>query len=273
MLIIGHREVRDILKGKEPEILQVVADAHRLYGEGVAGPSGSVCEGTVRAGAGIVLGSPADGSPEVFVEASIILAKRAGASAGLAAGLLRTEPEPRGLALVGLGPDNLEVLRFVKARFHSLIELTVFDPDEERAIVFARDARKIVPGAAVHYAETPEEAMAAHKLVSLAATATTPHPGPLAARPGTTVLDWAEPAAGARDFRAVSIGALLCDPGAVRPDPDRVTVCSPSGPAALDLALARWVADQARRWRIGVRIDDFLPVTLTAPAVPVTTSV
>ncbi|MEV6951772.1 2,3-diaminopropionate biosynthesis protein SbnB [Streptomyces sp. NPDC051183] len=305
MLILGHREVRDILKRKEPEVLQVVADAHRLHDAGIAHCSGSVSRGTARTGAGIVLDSPADGGPEAFVEASLILAKSAGASAGLAAGLLSTQPEPRGLALVGLGPVNLEVLRFVKARFHSLIELTLFDPDEERTIAFAREARKIVPGAGVQYADTPEEALAAHGLVSLATAADTPHLGLAAARPGTTVLHLsprdltvdavlgarnivddadhacrgrtslhlAELATGGREFVTATIGALLRDPDAVRPDPQRVTVYSPSGLPAFDLALARWVTDQAERWRIGVRIDDFLPATLTAPAVPVTTSV
>ncbi|MFJ6794772.1 2,3-diaminopropionate biosynthesis protein SbnB [Streptomyces sp. NPDC091268] len=304
MLIIGHREVRDILKGKEPEVLEVLADAHRRRCEGAPGPSGSIDPGGVRAGAGIVLRSPADGAPEAFLEASLILAKRLGGSAGLAAGLLCAEARPRGLALVGLGPVALEVLRFVKARFHSLIELTVFDPDTERTISFAREARRIVPGAAVHYADSAEDALAAHTLVSLAAPPGTPLLGLERARPGAvvlhvsgcgltadallgarTVVDVTDRACGdgasphlaelttdRRDVPGTPIGALVRDPETLRPDPDRVTVYTPSGPAAPDLALARWVTDQARRWRIGVRIDDFLPATPTAPAVPVTTS-
>ncbi|MFJ7156723.1 2,3-diaminopropionate biosynthesis protein SbnB [Streptomyces sp. NPDC101118] len=342
MLIIGHREVRDILKGKEPEILDLVADAYRLHDEGrtslphsvflrfpqddrnriiglpahiggaapaagmkwIASFPGNVALGKERATASIVLNSMADGSPEAFIEASLISAKRTGASAALAAGLLTTEAEPRGISLIGLGPINLEVLRFAKARLPELIEIALYDLDAERAVHFAREARKIVPGASVTYCETPQEALAAHKLVSLATTAGTPHLDLAAARPGTTVLHvslrdltvdailgarnvvddadhvcrertslhLAEQATGGRDFIEAPIGALLRDPARYAPDPERVTVYSPFGLGVLDLALARWVKDQAEQWVLGVQIDDFLPAALHRPE-PVTASV
>ncbi|MGW1108186.1 hypothetical protein [Streptomyces sp. NPDC002540] len=112
--------------------------------------------------------------------------------------------------------------------------------------------------------------MAAHRPVSLATTASTPPLDLAAARPGTTVLHvplrdltvdavlgaqnivddadhvcrertslhLAEQNTDGRDFTDKPIGALLCDPGALRRDPDRVLVCSLLGPGVLDLALA-----------------------------------
>ncbi|MFD7498601.1 2,3-diaminopropionate biosynthesis protein SbnB [Streptomyces sp. NPDC059832] len=332
MLIIGHREVRDIFKRKEPEILSLVADAYRLHDEGrsalphsvflrfpgddrnriiglpahlggeqpvagmkwIASFPGNVERGQERASASIVLNSMRDGQPEAFLEASLISAKRTGASAALAAGLLGTEAEPQGMSLIGLGPINLEVLRFTKARLPSLIEVTLFDLDGERAHAFAAKARRIVPGLAVRYAATCQQAIAAHRLVSFATTAGTPHVDLTAATPGTTVLhvslrDLSVPAVlgaqnvvddtdhvcrertslhlteqtiGGREFVDAEIGALLRDPESFRRDPQRVTVFSPFGLGVLDLALAQWVTQQARKFGIGTHVDDFLPMSV-----------
>ncbi|MEV7156320.1 2,3-diaminopropionate biosynthesis protein SbnB [Streptomyces misionensis] len=337
MLIIGHREVRDILKGKEPEILSLVADAYRLHDEGrsalphsvflrfpgddrnriiglpahlggersvagmkwIASFPGNVARGRERASASIVLNSMHDGTPQAFLEASLISAKRTAASAALAAGLLGTEAEPGGMSLIGAGPINLEVLRFTKARLPSLIEVTLFDLDAERAQAFAARARRIVPGLGVRFAATCEEAVAAHRLVSFATTAGTPHVDLSAAAPGTTVLHvslrdltaaavlgaqnvvddtdhvcrertslhLAEQESGGREFVDAEIGALLRDPAVFRRDPRRVTVFSPFGLGILDMALAQWVARQAEEFGIGTRVDGFLPMsTAHAPA-------
>ncbi|MCX5375336.1 2,3-diaminopropionate biosynthesis protein SbnB [Streptomyces sp. NBC_00091] len=330
MLIIGHREVRDILKGREREIISLVADAYRLHDEGrsalphsvflrfpgddrnriiglpghlggrepvsgmkwIASFPGNVAQGKERASASIVLNSMVDGTPEAFIEASLVSAKRTAASAAVAAGLLTTEREPSGISLIGLGPINLEVLRFTKAQLPSLLEVTLFDLDAERAHAFAAKVRKIIPGAAVHYAASAEEAVAAHRLVSLATTAGTPHLDLHAAAPGTTVLHvslrdltaesilgaqnvvddadhvcrertslhLAEQATGGREFVDVTIGGLLRDPESFRRDPDRVTVFSPFGLGILDLALAQWVKQQAEEFSIGTKVDDFLPL-------------
>lgn len=88
-----------------------------------------------------------------------------------------------------------------------------------------------------------------------------------------TSLHLAELATGDREFIAAPIGALLRDPDAARPDPQRVTVYSPFGLGVLDLALAGWVKSQAEQWGFGVKIDEFLPAAAPAAPVPVTASV
>jgi ornithine cyclodeaminase len=336
VLIIGHREVRDILKGKEPEILSLIADSYRLHDQGrsalphsvflrfpdddrnriiglpghlggeqsVAGMKwissfpGNVTQGKERASASIVLNSMEDGRPTAFLEASLISAKRTAASAALAAGVLTTEAEPQGMSLIGVGPINLEVLRFTKARLRSLTEVTLYDLDAERARAFAAKARRVVPGLAVHFANTSEEALAAHRLVSFATTAGTPHVDLSAASPGTTVLHvslrdltvqavlgaqnivddtdhvcrertslhLAEQATGGREFIDAEIGALLRDPQSFQRDPRRVAVFSPFGLGILDLALAQWVKQQAQEFGIGTSVDHFLPMILANAA-------
>ncbi|MEH0627339.1 MULTISPECIES: 2,3-diaminopropionate biosynthesis protein SbnB [Streptomyces] len=332
MLIIGHREVRDILKGKEPEILSLIADAYRLHDRGrsalphsvflrfpddvrnriiglpghlggeqpvagmkwIASFPGNVAQGKERASASIVLNSMEDGRPTAFVEASLISAKRTAASAALAAGLLSTEAEPQGMSLIGVGPINLEVLRFTKARLPSLTEVTLYDLDADRARAFAAKARGVVPGLAVHLATTPGEALAAHRLVSFATTAATPHMDLSGVSADTTVLHvslrdltvravlgaqnivddadhvcrehtslhLAEQDSGGREFIDAEIGALLRDPESFRRDPGRVAVFSPFGLGILDLALAHWVKHQAQEFGIGTSVDDFLPLPL-----------
>jgi ornithine cyclodeaminase len=331
VLIIGHREVRDILKGKEPEILSLIADAYRLHDQGrsalphsvflrfpdddrnriiglpghlggeqsvagmkwIASFPGNVARGKERASASIVLNSVRDGRPEAFLEASLISAKRTAASAALAAGLLTTESAPQGMSMIGVGPINLEVLRFTKARLPSLIEVTLYDLDAERAHAFAAKARRVVPGLAVHHAATPQEAIAAHRLVSFATTAGAPHVDLAAAVPGTTVLHvslrdltvqavlgaqnvvddtdhvcrehtslhLAEQSTGGREFVDAEIGALLRDPESFPRDPQRVVVFSPFGLGILDLALAQWVKQQAQEFGIGTNVDGFLPMS------------
>ncbi|GAA0340064.1 2,3-diaminopropionate biosynthesis protein SbnB [Streptomyces blastmyceticus] len=329
MLIIGHREVRDILDGQEHRIMSLVSEAYRLHDEGrtalphsvflrfpdaprdriiglpgyvggdepvagmkwIASFPGNVARGLERASAAIALNSTTDGRPEAWVEASLISAKRTAASAALAAGLLVTESEPRGIALLGCGPINREVLRFTKARLPSLTEVTVFDLDPERAAAFAAEAQAMLPDATVTVAERAEDALGAHALVALATTAGVPHMGLSACRPGATVLHvslrdltvesvlgaqnvvddadhvcrestslhLAEQATGGRDFVDAHIGALLRGTSDFRRDPARVAVFSPFGLGVLDLALTRWVRDEARSRELGVLVEGFLP--------------
>ncbi|MDH6626465.1 2,3-diaminopropionate biosynthesis protein SbnB [Streptomyces sp. LBL] len=340
MLIIGHGEVRGVLDGKEQEILALVADAYRLHDEGrtalphsvflrfpgddrnrviglpaylggdhqvagmkwIASFPGNLEQGKERASAGIVLNSMTDGRPEAFIEASLISARRTGASAALAAGLLGTEREPRGMSFIGLGPINLEVLRFSKARLPSLTDLCLYDLDPARVASFAEEARSIVPGVTVTTAAAPEEALSAHRLVSLATTASSPHLGLAATRPGTTVLHvslrdltveavlgaqnvvddadhvcrertslhLAEQATGGREFVDAPIGALLRGSTDFVRDPERVLVYSPFGLGVLDLALAHWVRRRAEETGTGTRIEGFLPgsarLSSSAPA-------
>ncbi|KUL55245.1 2,3-diaminopropionate biosynthesis protein SbnB [Streptomyces sp. NRRL F-4489] len=328
MLIIRHAEVRDLLHGQEKRVLSLVADAYRLHDEGrtalphsvflrfpdrardriiglpayvggddavagmkwIASFPGNVAEGKARASAAMLLNSMADGTPQALIEASLISAQRTAASAALAAAELVPEP-PRGIALIGTGPINHEVLRFAAAHLPSLREAVVFDLDRARAAAFADRAGEVAPGVTFTVAERVEEALAAQPLVSLATSAVEPHLDLAACAPGATVLHvslrdltveavlgaqnvvddadhvcrerttlhLAELATGGREFIDASLGALLRGTADFRRDPARTAVFSPFGLGILDLALARWVRDEAAARGTGVRVEGFLP--------------
>ncbi|MCK7624203.1 2,3-diaminopropionate biosynthesis protein SbnB [Streptomyces sp. RS10V-4] len=329
MLIIRHDEVRELLRGQEQRVLSLVADAYRLHDEGrtalphsvflrfpdrardriiglpayvggedavagmkwIASFPGNVAEGRARASAAMLLNSMADGTPQALIEASLISAQRTAASAALAAAQLAPDPAPQGIALIGTGPINHEVLRFAKAQLPSLREAVVFDLDRARAAAFADRAGELAPDVTFTVADQVEQALGSQPLVSLATSAVEPHLDLAACPAGATVLHvslrdltveavlgaqnvvddadhvcrerttlhLAELATGGREFIAASLGALLRGTSAFRRDPARTAVFSPFGLGILDLALARWVRDEAGARGTGVRVEGFLP--------------
>ncbi|MER7109330.1 2,3-diaminopropionate biosynthesis protein SbnB [Streptomyces sp. NPDC000229] len=226
MLIIGHRETRRVMEGREEEILSLVGETYRLHEAGrtalphsvflrfpdsprdriiglpayaggdnavagmkwIASFPGNVARGKERASAAILLNSMQDGRPRACVEASLISARRTAASAALAASLLTTEGTPRGMSLLGCGPINREVLRFTRAALPSLREVVVHDLDAARADAFIAQGGADFPEITYRRAASAEDALGAHRLVSFATTAGEPHTDLTACAPGTTVL-------------------------------------------------------------------------------------
>jgi 2,3-diaminopropionate biosynthesis protein SbnB len=328
VLIIRHNEVDEILGGQERRILDLVRTTYQLHDEGrtvvpfstflrfpnddrnriiglpayvgggveVAGMKwissfpGNIQQGRERASAAIVLNSMSTGHPEALVEASLISAKRTAASAAVAAALLTVEPKPSGVTLFGCGVINREILRFLMTEFPSIAAVTLFDSDPRRAEDFSARAAELWPGLALRSAATSDEALAAHRLISIATTASTPHLGLDSCQPGSTVLHvslrdletkailaaqnvvddvahvcrertslhLAELETGDRRFVDVTIGQLLRGGAPWTRDSDRVAVFSPFGLGALDIALAAHVAGVARDKGIGTRIEGFL---------------
>ncbi|WP_405776054.1 2,3-diaminopropionate biosynthesis protein SbnB [Streptomyces sp. NBC_00859] len=327
MLVIGNQTVRDVLDDREPDILDAVRRAYvthaahdtslphsvflrfpdvpqnRIIGlpaylggtSPVAGMKwissfpGNIAAGLERASAAIVLNSLSTGHPQALIEASVISARRTAASAALAVGALTDAAAHTGVSLVGSGVINGEVLRFLRVVAPGLRSVRLFDLDRARAAAFARTHAADLE---VTYAESLDEALAAHPLVSFATTAAVPHTGLAACRPGTLVLHLslrdvtpeslldavnvvddpdhvcradtsphlAEQLVGHRDFITTSIGEVLAAAGRYEPDRERVTVFSPFGLGVLDLALAELVHNTAVRDGLGVRMNDFLPV-------------
>ncbi|MFF0744459.1 2,3-diaminopropionate biosynthesis protein SbnB [Streptomyces sp. NPDC004111] len=329
MLIIGNREVHRVLADREEDVLALVGDTYRTHEAGrtavphsvflrfpdrprdrviglpayvggeraaagmkwIASFPGNVAAGKERASAAILLNSTEDGTPRACVEASVISARRTAASAALAAARLVHGPATRGISLLGCGPINREVLRFVKAALPSLREVTVFDLDAERAAEFAKSAGEDHPDLVFDVVGRVEDLLGAHRLVSLATTAGEPHMDLSACLPGATVLHvslrdltvesilgaqnvvddadhvcrertslhLAEQATGGREFIDASIGALLAGTAGFVRDPERIAVFSPFGLGALDIALTRWVYDECERQGLGTRVEGFLP--------------
>ncbi|WP_405987099.1 2,3-diaminopropionate biosynthesis protein SbnB [Streptomyces sp. NBC_00872] len=329
MLILGAEDVHQVLDGAEKDVLEAVRRAYVLHDQGrtalphsvflrfpddrrnriiglpaylgdetpvggvkwVSSFPGNVSAGLRRASAAIIMNSMATGMPEAFVEGSVISARRTAASAALAAATLTARTPDTGVSLVGCGVINFEVLRFLRAALPDLAEVTLFDLDQDRARAFADRCGGQWPDLKVSSAGTADEALAAHRLVSLATTAATPYLTTEACRPGTLVLHLslrdltadsvlaavnvvddadhvcreatslhlAEQRTGGRDFIQAPIGAVLADPDAGRRAEDRVTVFSPFGLGVLDLAVADLVRRRAEALSLGTRLPGFLP--------------
>ncbi|MGV9263358.1 2,3-diaminopropionate biosynthesis protein SbnB [Kitasatospora sp. NPDC003701] len=259
---------------------------------------GNTAAGLERASAAVILNSMATGHPEALLEGSVISARRTAASAALAASVLGSETPETGAALIGCGVIGFEILNFLRAVLPDLGAVTVFDLDRARAEAFAARCAARWPELKTAVADTAEEALAAHRLVCLATTAATPHLTTEACRPGTLVLHvslrdltvesilgavnvvddadhvcregtslhLAEQRVGNREFIATSIGAVLRADEPFRRPEDGVTVFSPFGLGALDLALAGLVHRQARERGLGTRVPGFLPEAAGATA-------
>ncbi|MEV0938099.1 2,3-diaminopropionate biosynthesis protein SbnB [Streptomyces phaeochromogenes] len=332
MLILRHSEVAQILDGRELDNIRTVADAYRIHARGdtavphsvflrfpgqprnriiglpaylggdnpaggmkwIASFPANIDRGIERASAAIILNSLETGRPEALIEGSLISATRTAASAALAAELLTRGRRPDGLALIGCGVINMEILRHVRAALPGLRTLSLYDSSPRRAADFAARAAVVLPEAEVVTLDSAERALAAHGLVSIATSAIEPHLDLKAAVPGTVVLhislrdllpeslldahnivddvdhavrertslDLAVQAAGHRDFIDPEIGRLLLDEdteGAFTPEPDRTVVYAPFGLGVLDIALADAVLGAARAQGLGVEVEGFLP--------------
>ncbi|MFJ6380976.1 2,3-diaminopropionate biosynthesis protein SbnB [Kitasatospora sp. NPDC092039] len=329
MLILGARDVRQALDGREREVLAAVREAYVRHARGesaiphsvflrfpedernriiglpaylggeqpVAGMKwissfpGNLELGLERASAAIILNSMRTGHPEALIEGSLVSARRTAASAALAAAALAGEQPDTGAALIGCGVINFEVLRFLRVVLPALDTVTLYDRDRARAEEFAARCAREQPGLKTAVVDRPEDALAAHPLVSLATTAAAPHLSTGPCRPGTLVLHvslrdltvesvlsavnvvddpdhvcraatslhLAEQEAGDREFITATIGGLLAGPAPGPRDPRRTTVFSPFGLGILDLALADLVRRGAEAGGGGTRLDDFLP--------------
>ena len=253
---------------------------------------GNLDAGLERASAAIILNSLDTGRPEVLVEGSLISSARTAASAALGARLLAGDRTPTGVTLVGCGVINRQILRFLAADNPKLGEVTIYDLDPARAGAFAADCAAMLPGALVNTTATLADALAAHDLISFATTASAPYTGLESVRPGAVVLHvslrdlttdailtshnivddpdhvcrertslhLAEGESGGRDFIDASIGQLLLGAARLPDRTDRPVVYSPFGLGVLDLALARYVRDEAARLGLGTTVEDFLPL-------------
>jgi ornithine cyclodeaminase len=264
----------------------------------------NIARGLERASAAIMLNSVVDGRPVALIEGSVISARRTAASAAVAATELTaggSEGVRGGVALVGCGVINFEVLRFLRATLPRLTHVTVFDVDSQRAQTFAARVSDRWTGLRVDIAEHVDAALAAHRMVSIATTASQPHLSVAPCLPGTvllhlslrdltpesiltvrnvvddadhvcragTSLDLAERLVGDRRFITAEIGDLLSGGARVPYDAGAVTVFSPFGLGVLDAALAAHVLDTATALGLGVQVPDFAsdqPASISAAA-------
>lgn len=247
--------------------------------------------GLDRASAILILNSALTGRPQAMLEGSIISAKRTAASAALAARYLHDVEDDRRLGLIGCGPINLEIARFLLADRPNARSFLLFDVQPERARQFKAKLEELSDNIDVAIAEGVDDVLGGCPLLSFATTAIEPHINDLSlCHSGATILhislrDLAPKAilscenivddvshvlraqtsvhltelqVGNQNF----IGGTLADVMAgkvARSNAKAKVVFSPFGLGILDLAVGKLVCDVAKQERRGQTISSFLP--------------
>src|SRR5881398_187365 len=180
IVLLRGSEVREVLAGRELELIQAVRIAYETHGDGdsslphstflpfpsqprdriialpaylggasrIAGVKwvssfpDNLKRGVDRASAVVILNSPETGRPEAVLEGSAINAKRTAASAALAAQCLLSGSKVGRVGMIGCGSINFEIARFLLAVFPEVETFVLFDKDEARAKQFENKCQK-----------------------------------------------------------------------------------------------------------------------------------
>jgi 2,3-diaminopropionate biosynthesis protein SbnB len=334
ILTLNSEDVRVLLDGREREILAAISAAYTAHGRGesslphslflrfpkdersriialpaylgdgfgIAGMKwissfpANLEKGLDRASAVIVLNSAQTGHPQVVMEGSLVSAKRTAASASLAALHLTTQKEPaREVGIIGCGPINFEVTRFLRSVWPSLRRFYAFDLSAGRAEQFKEKWRRFSEDVEVEVISELSGVLRAAKVISIATSASTPHIFSISeCAPGTTILHvslrdlspeiilvsdnvvddadhvcraqtsihLAEQLTCGREFIRCTLAEVLEGTAAVKKDPEAVTVFSPFGLGVLDLAVAQLVVELASEQKRGTLLENFLPAPI-----------
>ncbi|HYG09872.1 MAG TPA: 2,3-diaminopropionate biosynthesis protein SbnB, partial [Pyrinomonadaceae bacterium] len=255
---------------------------------------GNLERGIERASAVVILNSTETGRPQAIIEGSAISARRTAASGALAARVLHSDAT--GLGLIGCGPINFEVARFVLAALPGVESFLVFDKDENKARQFKDKCLELSDKVEVGLAPDAETVLRNCPLTSLATTAISPHLNDLSqSPPQSTILHislrdfapevilscdnvvddidhvcraqtsahLAEQLTGGRDFIRCTLGDILLDRAPARDSRPGTTIFSPFGLGILDLAVAHFLYEQAMEKGLGTVVESFFPETWT----------
>lgn len=321
LTIISGATVRQILEGQEDLVLSAVRAAYLAHGTGetkcpgtqplyanggrffampasidgahpvvgvkwVASFVANVANGGERAAAMLIANDAATGRPIAIVDGTLISAKRTAAAAAVALQLLESPDARPSLALVGCGPINYEIFRFV-AHLFPVSRLHLVDLDPSRAEAFFQRLSSEFPNVAP-VASTLDEVLESADVVSIATNATTPHIASVPARPFTilhvslrdlapsiitnavnvvddiehicsarTSVHLATLETGHRDFIHATIPRLLSGDDRYERPLSAPTIVSPFGMAILDLAVLREVLARANGHEGITRVANF----------------
>jgi len=236
-----------------------------------------------RASATLILNSVKTGFAEVMMEGSVISSYRTAASAALAADVLHAGKSTSTLGLIGCGPINFQVLRFLLYTRPEVRDILLYDSDPCRTSQFEACCRSLCDGRTVL-----EQA----SIVSIATNAVTPHIDNFAGRgndltllhislrdltpqaigqadnivddidhvcSNDTSLDLAARSLGHRHFIRATLGEVLVGKQLPRSGVGPL-VFSPFGLGILDIAIGCLVRDLAAAAHAGTAIEDFQPV-------------
>jgi len=255
---------------------------------------GNLDQGIDRAAAVIILNSVTTGRPHAMLEGSIISAKRTAASAALAARALHEDHQVRSVGIVGCGPINFEIQRFLLSIFPSIKTLYLYDLSPEHAERFKLTCEETFEGITAEVVADLQALFGTSSLVSLATTAVHPYISDLSGlAPGSTILHvslrdlvpeiilssdnvvddvehvcraqtsihLAEQLVGTREFIRCTIADVTRGTAPPKRDTKSITVFSPFGLGVLDLAVAEFVYKRAVKEGKGTLIESFLPAS------------
>ena len=225
--ILRGPEIREVLTGRELEVIQAVRMAYETHSDGdsslphstflrfpgqpqdriIALPAylgggiriagikwvSSFPEnlqlGLDRASAVLILNSLKTGRPEAVLEGSVISAKRTAASAALAAQCFLSERKIAQVGIIGCGLINFEIARFLLSVFPEAETLVLYDKDEARAKQFEKKCKKTFDKVQLEIAADIKGALQNSSLISIATTALAPYISELRdCPPGSAVL-------------------------------------------------------------------------------------
>lgn len=337
LVLISGPQVQQALSGREREILSMVREAYVLHHESqtvvphstflrfpdselnriiclpawiggrfsVAGvkwiasfPSNRGM-GIPRASAVMALNSVETGRPFCFMEGSVVSAKRTAASAALASSILSHASVPvRTVALVGCGPINKEIARFLFSVHEELGNVVAYDIITARAEALCAEVGTFCVRAKCGVAKTLSEAIEHADVVSFATNAIQPHvtvphifranavvlhvslrdltPGVISASVNVvddvdhvcranTSIHLTEQAVGHRKFILCTLGAILHGDHGAPEATGRPVVFNPFGLGCLDLAVGKLAYDLASANGTYERICDFFPEGTAGP--------
>jgi ornithine cyclodeaminase len=329
MLILNRKEVSALLAQRELDLIRIVGSAYEAHsrgnsmlphstflrfpnnksnriialpaylGEGfeVAGIKwissfpANVEKGLERASAAIILNSLESGRPEALIEGSIISAKRTAASAALAAQRLHRSDNVAPTGVIGCGPINFEITRFLLAALPERRSFVVYDLDPERAKLFKKKCEDNFNDISVELSSDIKSVIKNASVVSFATSSIEPYVHDIEGRiPGSTILHislrdlspqvilagdnivddvdhacraqtsvhLAEQLSGNRDFIRCTLADILTGNAPARRSDEDVAIFSPFGLGVLDLAVAKSVYELAREANLGIFVESFL---------------
>jgi 2,3-diaminopropionate biosynthesis protein SbnB len=295
----SHMPLNSFLRfpGKEKE--RIIAKAAWIGGDfnaaglkWIASFPGNTSKGHERASATLILNNPETGHPTAILESSIISAKRTAASAALAAQVMYPPKELFAVGIVGCGIINFETLRFLLEVYPMIQSVHLLDLSKERAALFKNKTLKLNSGLDVQFQDNFKSLLQKSPVIAFGTTAVEPFINsveghlPDAVLLHTSLRDLttevilsadnvvddieqicsndtsvhlAEKAVNNRNFISASIGDILNGKAAPYRADQSLHIFNPFGLGVLDMAVAHWVEEKARKQQIGQIINNFLP--------------
>jgi len=212
--ILGGANIRELIKGKEENIMSIVKEAYTLHYEEktnlpqsvflrfpkqkknriialpgyidgkkeVAGIKwissfpDNINQGIERASALVVLNDMENGRPKAVLEGSQISSNRTAASAALAAKYLHKNKDEEAIGMIGTGLINFTILRYLTVCFPKLKRIYLHDLDAVRYNEFKEKINRVFGDKfEVIFCQKWDEVLQSANLISFATTSAKPY--------------------------------------------------------------------------------------------------